>query len=33
MKIAIVTDSTAYLPERIKDHPNLFVIQIGRAHV
>jgi hypothetical protein len=24
MKIAIVTDSTAYLPERIKDHPNLF---------
>ena len=28
MKIAIVTDSTAYLPERIKDHPNLFVIPI-----
>lgn len=28
MKIAIVTDSTAYLPDRIKDHPNLFVIPI-----
>lgn len=28
MKIAIVTDSTAYLPERIKHHPNLFVIPI-----
>lgn len=28
MKIAIVTDSTAYLPERIKNDPNLFVIPI-----
>lgn len=28
MKIAIVTDSTAYLPDRIKDNPNLFVIPI-----
>lgn len=28
MKIAIVTDSTAYLPERIKNNPNLFVIPI-----
>jgi DegV family protein with EDD domain len=28
MKIAIVTDSTAYLPERIKGSPNLFVIPI-----
>ncbi|MBP2099698.1 DegV family protein [Enterococcus rivorum] len=28
MKIAIVTDSTAYLPDRIKNHPNLFVIPI-----
>lgn len=28
MKIAIVTDSTAYLPERIKNAPNLFVIPI-----
>ncbi|OJG86519.1 DegV family EDD domain-containing protein [Enterococcus silesiacus] len=28
MKIAIVTDSTAYLPDRIKNAPNLFVIPI-----
>jgi DegV family protein with EDD domain len=28
MKIAIVTDSTAYLPERIMNHPDLFVIPI-----
>ncbi|EOI00475.1 DegV family EDD domain-containing protein [Enterococcus moraviensis ATCC BAA-383] len=28
MKIAVVTDSTAYLPERIKNAPNLFVIPI-----
>lgn len=28
MKIAVVTDSTAYLPDRIKDHPDLFVISI-----
>lgn len=28
MKIAIVTDSTAYLPEGIKNSPNLFVIPI-----
>ncbi|MFD2305599.1 DegV family protein [Enterococcus termitis] len=28
MKIAIVTDSTAYLPERIKNSPDLFVIPI-----
>ena len=28
MKLAVVTDSTAYLPERIKNHPDLFVIPI-----
>lgn len=28
MKLAIVTDSTAFLPERVKDHPDLFVIPI-----
>ncbi|MBV7390230.1 MULTISPECIES: DegV family protein [Enterococcus] len=28
MKLAIVTDSSAYLSERIKDHKNLFVIPI-----
>ncbi len=24
MKLAVVTDSSAYLPERIKNHPDLF---------
>ncbi|MEA4828647.1 MAG: DegV family protein, partial [Enterococcus thailandicus] len=28
MKLAVVTDSTAYLPERIKNHPDLYVIPI-----
>lgn len=28
MKLAIVTDSTAYLPERIQKHANLFVVPI-----
>lgn len=28
MKLAVVTDSSAYLPERIKNHPDLFVIPI-----
>ncbi|MGM9902482.1 DegV family EDD protein [Enterococcus sp. 10A9_DIV0425] len=28
MKLAIVTDSTAFLPERIQNHPDLFVIPI-----
>ena len=28
MKLAVVTDSTAYLPERIQDHADLFVIPI-----
>jgi EDD domain protein, DegV family len=28
MKLAIVTDSTAFLPERIRTHPDLFVIPI-----
>lgn len=28
MKLAVVTDSTAYLPERIQNHPDLFVIPI-----
>lgn len=28
MKLAIVTDSTAYLSERIKKHPDLFIIPI-----
>lgn len=28
MKLAIVTDSTAYLSERVKQHPDLFVIPI-----
>jgi len=28
MKLAVVTDSTAYLPERIKNHEDLFVIPI-----
>ncbi|GMA54511.1 hypothetical protein GCM10025857_58680 [Alicyclobacillus contaminans] len=28
MKLAIVTDSTAFLPERIRDHQDLFVIPI-----
>ncbi|MDN6639810.1 MAG: DegV family EDD domain-containing protein, partial [Tetragenococcus sp.] len=28
MKLAIVTDSTAFLPERVKTHPDLFVIPI-----
>ncbi|WP_159721697.1 DegV family protein [Enterococcus sp. CSURQ0835] len=28
MKLAIVTDSTAYLSERIKQHPDLFIIPI-----
>lgn len=28
MKLAVVTDSTAYLPDRIKNHPDLFVIPI-----
>ncbi|MBM9833786.1 DegV family protein, partial [Enterococcus faecalis] len=28
MKLAVVTDSTAYLPERIKNHEDLFIIPI-----
>lgn len=28
MKLAIVTDSTAFLPTRIKNHPDLYVIPI-----
>lgn len=28
MKIAIVTDSTAFLPDRLKQHPNLFILPI-----
>ncbi|MBL1230815.1 DegV family protein [Enterococcus sp. BWB1-3] len=28
MKLAVVTDSTAYLPDRIKEHDDLFVIPI-----
>ncbi len=28
MKLAIVTDSTAFLPERVRRHPDLFVIPI-----
>ncbi|MEY8444644.1 DegV family protein [Enterococcus ratti] len=28
MKLAVVTDSTAYLPKRIKNHPDLFIIPI-----
>ncbi|KFN91483.1 DegV family protein [Tetragenococcus muriaticus PMC-11-5] len=28
MKLAVVTDSTAFLPERVRDHQDLFVIPI-----
>lgn len=28
MKLAVVTDSTAYLPDRIKEHEDLFIIPI-----
>ena len=28
MKLAIVTDSTAFLPEEIKNHPDLYIIPI-----